>query len=248
MFEHLRSWAQFDDPISSDITKDGMLTWYTVAAIADEYFLTRTLPWKGGFVRFAKSAQIVNSATVEMRKATDLSERAEQVSSLAITIQQEFAMSKVPFSAASKLAWFACPKGWTMFDKHVFNALFRRSEGRSKDFPRFYSHLQNNNFDGLCGKVSEVAAKHGVTLVANRVIDKWLMIRGAEEVKRERSFAVNVRKSCEDFQLSCSPQQREAAKAIGKMLEGQMPRESKLSRKGVGTKRSTSCKKIKDAA
>ncbi|ASS56452.1 hypothetical protein [Rhizobium leguminosarum] len=215
--DHWRTWESFDGPVRAQIVRDRELTGYTTAAIAIEYNLTNSLPWKGGFARFDRVAQRVNRIAETVEDSATMAVKRDAVVELADALQMDFALPAVPSSAASKLFWFVRPTGWTMFDKHAFNALFdKRSENRRQDLKDFYDVLIEMEFSQLGETVSMLAASDGISLNGDRVLDKLLMLRGSAKVIRETRFGDDLRRICRDYLESAN---NSALAAVASRLE-----------------------------
>ncbi len=196
--DHCRTWKAFDGPVLDRVMRDGGLTDYTAAAIAIEYNLMNSLPWRGGFARFDRIAAIVNEAAAPVADDAPMAGKRDAVVSLAQRLQREFSLPTCPYSASSKLFWFVRPSGWTMFDKHAFNGLFDRSRGRGKDVPAFYDYLIEADFPGLSARVTAQGASRGVKLRGDQVLDKFLMFRGMEK-KSGATFRDRIKADCQKF-------------------------------------------------
>lgn len=197
--DHVRTWRLFDGPVRTEIVRDGKLTPYTTAAIAIEYNLLSSLPWKGGFDRFRTIADIVNEIVDDCSDDASLGEKLLAAQAIVVGLRERFSLKKGPYSAATKLLWFARPSRWTMFDRHAYNALFRDSSGRANDVPRFYRQLEDAGFARACDKIKSIADKYQVTLVPERIIDKLLMLRGSAAIVRENRFGEVTRADCGQF-------------------------------------------------
>lgn len=199
IIDHLRTWNRFDRPVRLQIEADGGLTAYTASAIAIEYGLMQSLPWKGGFDRFRRIADIVNENAPPSAPGASLVDRCAIALRIAEKLQAKFTLPAAPCSAASKLYWFIRPEEWTMFDRHAFNALGMKSEGRKTDMARFYALLEKAGFRDCGRRLDVAAASHGVEIDGNRILDKMLMLQGSAAVLRNRKFGENVRDECRRY-------------------------------------------------
>lgn len=230
--DHWRTWNKFDGPVRDQVNRDGGLTGYTAAAIAIEYNLLQSLPWKGGFARFHTVACVVNKTANNIRDDATMKEKADATGELAKSLIKGTGVTKIPSSAASKLLWFVRPKGWTMFDRHAFNAVFERRPGkRSEDLKDFYDVLGSSRFGALAAEVVEIGLSNGVPLNGERVLDKLLMLRGAARLSENDTFGDGVRELGREF-FNREPNENveKAAMQIDKLLSSELPPKAKEPR------------------
>lgn len=84
----------------------------------------------------------------------------------------ERVLARGPESAASKMAWFFCQDGWTMFDSRASSAL------GSSGFVNFYKTLDGLEFGKFCEVTRGILEKYNQSLKPERIVDKALYILG----------------------------------------------------------------------
>ncbi|GEO01873.1 hypothetical protein NSE01_37050 [Novosphingobium sediminis] len=139
-----------------------------------EYNVARTIWGKDGLKNFAET--VFDKAAKVPWPAT-LTDRADWCATLAETAYRPTGKNGQPqgsaYSAATKLAWFINPDGWTMFDKFAGIGL------GASDIRSFYRELDGLGFAGEAQKLNACIATHGFTgIYGERIIDKFLMSRG----------------------------------------------------------------------
>jgi hypothetical protein len=94
-------------------------------------------------------------------------------------------------SAASKLSWFIWPSGWTMYDRLAREAVIGvRTEPALEKFERFYVALAMRGWNDLLSQVRQcIREGHMETMLAERTIDKFLMLNSYSESAREQLVA-----------------------------------------------------------
>ncbi len=219
--EHMRTWDSFDGPMREKVIQDGGLTGFTAAAIAIEYGLMNSLPWRGGFGRFPRVAKIVNRNAAGIPTSANMEDKLAAVTQVAEDIMREFELGKLPTSAASKLFWFVSPGDWTMFDKHAFNGLIKRKKkNRAEDMDAFYAKLSLCRFGHYADLVMREGAACGQALNGERLLDKYLMLSGSASKASEAEFGNRVRRECEiHLQTADGPRLKEIAERISRLLQ-----------------------------
>lgn len=144
--------------------------------------------------------------------------RALQLERLAVDLAQQNASWNAHRSASTKLAWFASPTDWTMFDSLAYAGLFygeRAYPGRGRMIS-FYDRLEEWNFLPWLSKVRKVLAKQPIfTVPAERVADKALMIMGRtnnyarlkefsdnRDLYNERQLAAEIERQVSDYDFT----------------------------------------------
>ncbi|MEZ5710098.1 MAG: hypothetical protein R3E02_12005 [Blastomonas sp.] len=86
-----------------------------------------------------------------------------------------------PYSAVTKLCWFLHPVGWTMYDRFARLGLtgLKGANGTER-FTSFYDALDRTGFSDKLACINEVIEEElgPNALYAERIIDKFLMMRG----------------------------------------------------------------------
>lgn len=174
-----------NDGIEVDLVQaqGGLLTSADVSGIGRLYSITRTLPKRTA----AKVADEINTLRGSL-KADGLVKTAEACAAAAAAIAgllpaQPDRKKKptVPYSAVSKLLWFARPAGWTMYDSFASKGLKARGSGKDR-FLDFYRRLESANFDNTIRHVRPKLQEQQLpALLAERIIDYELMRRGGRK-------------------------------------------------------------------
>jgi hypothetical protein len=87
-------------------------------------------------------------------------------------------------SALSKFAWFANPKGWTMFDRLASGGI------KARGYDSFYSKLVKLNFVATTEEIHSVLNQYGLQdMWAERILDHFLVLRGSSQIESNRDVA-----------------------------------------------------------
>lgn len=149
-----------------------------------DYNVARTIWGKGGLPDFANS---VFKKIGSIGWPEDLEDRAAWCADVADENRDSKPVKSVgrkqgaPYSAATKLCWFICPKGWTMFDRFARLGLtnLTGSNGRER-FLSFYRALEKTGFSEKARSLNRIIHDDlgFERLYAERIIDSFLMMRG----------------------------------------------------------------------
>lgn len=216
VIDHFRTWLRFDGPERARIIKnDGKLNGVMVRRISREYNVNRGIRRHHANRDQDPSAnaiaEIVNQATQNWPEG--LEERAARCAAYA---NQAFDGNYTHYrlaSGISKLIWFVQPTSWTPFDRFTANAL--GVAGNSNAVTRmtaYYEKLDERGFKATARAINKCLKGNGYgRLSGERVIDKFLMLNGADE-----DWWRDLTEQCDRFR-ECLPQQ--IAESFAPMVE-----------------------------
>lgn len=165
---------------NADLSSDLDERW--LREIAKPYLVNRTITngKEAAFVRMIKFSSQSGEMDIEQRAAR-----------LSLALSRNFEGQKVPASAASKVSWFAWPKGWTMYDRFAAKALIGSPSvfGLAR-MEMFYAALAMRGWNDLLGKIRLALRPFAFdSRLAERTIDKFLFLHGMEEAALEPALA-----------------------------------------------------------
>lgn len=195
-----RFWLNFDGAELRRIGRSGQrLDGYAVRRIAREYQVNRTILRKkdGGRGGSGANDQAADRLAKALKQAaarwpSTLEERAKVCARIAEKAgtrnggnQEDRTRRAV--SAVTKLMWFLKPHGWTVFDNLAATGLgIRAFPDRTKRMKFFYRGLKEGGFEPLARKVNRhLKGTSFAAIRGERVIDRYLMFKGAEQRKRD---------------------------------------------------------------
>lgn len=180
VIEHLHGWWCSDGLLHRNLLqqsgdKGNTVDHRTVRKIAQLY----------GVGRSVRSGKEVNLAALLDERLrcwpTSLIERAEFVKETAQKAMELGITRGCLLSAFSKLYWFACPIGWTMYDSFAARGVCAVGTGLGQ-FVSFYSRLHKLDFGStmeLCR--TQLRNSYFPYLWPERILDKYLMYCGHRE-------------------------------------------------------------------
>jgi len=80
-------------------------------------------------------------------------------------------------SGVSKLLWFRFPDNWYMYDRYAANAV-GAAPSSVRGMVNFFSYLEATGVSELNRVISARVAESGLNLRSERIIDKYLWLRG----------------------------------------------------------------------
>lgn len=202
--EHYRTWLAFDGIERLRISREkNAIDAKSVRRIAIEYRINRgilaTKNNKGNkIVGRDDHAQAIAehlNQVVARDWPDSLTARAQKCIEIAEWARENEHTSGVLVSAATKLMWFLCPDGWTLFDRFAAKAVAAKGRNPSDQARDFFKILGERGFVESAGQINSILESSTLTsLSGERVIDKFLMLSGADKTWTER--VINV---CEPF-------------------------------------------------
>ncbi len=179
VIEHHRWWFADDGVHLQSIAQNG-LNGQNLRNIAKSYFVSRGI--YGG--RESELAEHINNQSTEWPE--NLLERCQFCANLATYAEEEGWTRGQQASAMSKLMWFLKPTKWTMFDQFAANgAEVPRNANPLLRMQNFFTAIHNRGFTHAAGEIQAVIdEREQICLFGERVIDKFLMLRGFDENRR----------------------------------------------------------------
>ena len=171
-----------------------------------DYNVARTIWGKGGL------PVLVQEVFDKLKSESwpdDLMDRARWCASAAKSnAEQSSVTSKrtqgAPYSAVTKLCWFLRPSGWTMYDQFACLGLTgSKGANACERFESFYDALHETGFTEKAACANQIVKDRFECNIffAERIIDKFLMIRGKIWSQKNLDVGMKVRK-----QLTCNNQ------------------------------------------
>lgn len=183
VLEHHRCWVSSDGACFNLVRSAG-LTPAIAYTIAQDYGVARTI---GKRDRVASLAVEISSITDSAWKVS-LADREDLCRGLGKAHKKGATGKKrhLPISGISKLMWFLRPDGWTMYDSFARKGLV----GASKGAPDFYKKLDQCGFVECAAAITKECRALGLPLFGERVIDKFLMLRGMDNAAYDWTAAL----------------------------------------------------------
>lgn len=98
---------------------------------------------------------------------------------VALVSRKKEKFPKKPLSAVSKLAWFADPSDWTLFDSYAVRGAGIRNVTTEDRFIAYYSKLNNSGFVSRARELREELKRESLPFqMAERTLDWWIMYKG----------------------------------------------------------------------
>ena len=123
-------------------------------------------------------------------------------------------------SAMTKLLWFRCQEGWTVYDRHASSAVGLKGNNTLDRMKEYYDILECRNFIGHAECVDETLNKEGFEhLYGCRVIDAFLMLNSKEKpAPGEKHWSENTIGNCRYFLDSLPNKFRKYIVCVGKKI------------------------------
>lgn len=173
--EHAASWPSEHKTLTAVRENSGQLTPKITANIAGTYKVARS--FRGvGIHGYGPISDIINAVDASL----DLSivDRVEGALN-AVNAMVQHGYSSNP-SGVSKLLWFRHPDHWYMYDRQAALAVGAGLSSTS-GLRGFFGILHACDVDGLNREIGDLAAAAGIALRPERIIDKFLWLRGADD-------------------------------------------------------------------
>jgi hypothetical protein len=189
VLEHLRHWWATDALFHRAIRrKDGTICPATVRGIARSYAVSR------GLLRDQEVhvARLLDERLLHW--PTTLQDRASLVREIAEEAERQGFTKGKQLSAFSKIIWFACPNGWTLYDSFARRGLLSSELGSGNDeYEKYYSRLDGLKFNHAMDLAREVIASSPFPyLWPERIHDKYLMYLGHDQDRGLRVVDVDA--------------------------------------------------------
>lgn len=214
--EHVRSWLSEDGGFRAAIDDaEGRINGYQVRRISIIYNVSRGLTAGNGNGDQAANdlASLLNS--YHGMWSNDLRDRAQQCAEIAEQAKRSGYTKGNQASAITKFSWFVRPSNWTVFDRFVANALKVNESTAIARMKQFYEVAHELNFLTHASVIGEVISGCQIlNLSGARVLDKLLMLRGADDIWRMQTVS-----NCRNF-LSILPKSlREDVKTMAREVQ-----------------------------
>lgn len=202
--EHYRAWLFADGGFWRDFQAINKFTPELVRRMARHYSVARTIPSVSPSndgdedMDANENRKIVADELNSMasRWPDDLKARADQVIESAQSIRTRIGAGNPPYSALSKFIWFAHGKGWTLYDS-LASAGMLPDGGTSEERVRAFYAALGPCLPCLSAELQPICDESGLTLHAEKIIDIFLMLRGARRVRS--GFAEDIVAGCDHF-------------------------------------------------
>jgi hypothetical protein len=172
VLEHHRCWLSSDGAYLAMVGDSGLST-EIAGAIAKDYQVVRNIGKQHWVEQLAARIRSVS----DDKWCTSLIGRFEICQELG-QLHQKGGAFHAPLSGITKLMWFLRPHGWTMYDRLARIGLV----GRSGNGETFYQKLDECGFVECAGSITDRCRTLKLPLFGERVIDKFLMLRGMSDV------------------------------------------------------------------
>lgn len=185
--EHVQHMMGTDGQYQARLVRDDKIDLEVAASIFRDYRVSRTI--RNGQKKDLEHAS-KRLALMIFKGINDWPETLSKRGHFCKIIAEKFKddSGSAPYSAVTKLCWFLRPKGWTMYDKFA-----RVGLDGTVDVESFYQTLERLNFNGIVLDLNTAIREQGFQNVhAERIIDKFLMIRGS--IWGERTHESSVKK------------------------------------------------------
>ena len=153
-------------------------------------------------------------------KHDSLEDKARWCGKIAGDARNENVTNGQQVSAITKLLWFRCQEGWTVYDSHASSAAGAKGIDTLARMKSFYNILSRHNFIGHAKNVDEILKNGGFGyLYGCRVIDAFLMLNSRVKPPRgEKPWPETTMEDCKLF-LDCLPKAfRNDIVCIGKKI------------------------------
>jgi hypothetical protein len=219
--DHERTWLRDDAPFIHEIEKmNGALEGHTLRRIAIRYNVSRCIlaRTQDGDTHADALAQLINGTSWP----SALVPRAEVCAELAHQACEQRHTHGILASAITKFSWFAQPLGWTVYDRFVRSAMGIRGSHPVDCMVRFYRELEQRDFLNLAEKIQALLDKHSIKLYGTRVLDKLMMLNGADKLRMRKGMSANpddnwagkIRSDCREFLRVLPPDRRQVVESV----------------------------------
>lgn len=194
--ENYRWWLAHDHVYLSLINDRGQFSNDIVRTIAKAYGVNRGIPAsddKKADHMALGIAKVLNDFDAKSFEAQPMKQKIVRFRSLVekMPMNQDGKQRDNPIfvSGASKLLWFAAPKGWTMFDKLAADGMgIQKSLASMERAEAYYAALADREFDGTTREIRKILDQSEFSnLHAERLIDKFLWLAGCQSETWENS-------------------------------------------------------------
>lgn len=172
VIEHHRCWLSSDGAYLAMVGDSGLTT-EIAGAIAKDYQVVRNIGKPQWVEQLAAGIRSVS----DDEWGTSLIGRYEICRELGQS-HREGGAFHTPLSGITKLIWFLRPHGWTMYDRLARTGLVRGSGSAET----FYRKLDQCGFVECATSITDQCRTLKLPLFGERVIDKFLMLRGMSDV------------------------------------------------------------------
>lgn len=235
--EHYRTWLFIDGGFYREYEQAKVFTSDLVRRMASHYSVARTIPLpkpdaeETGNPDRNREILCEKLNTLASNWPENLTERADRIIETAKEACKDFGSGNPPYSAVSKFIWFAKPKHWTLFDSLASAGMLPNGGTSEERIREFYSALAPV-LPELCDQVQTVCDKSGLTMHAEKIVDIFLMLRGAGSTRSD--FGKGIAAACDHFVALLPADQSEAleqcAEKVGKILTREaLPRPTKVT-------------------
>lgn len=180
--EHHRNWFVTDGIHRAFIEDEKKIPMPVAERIVKEYGVRRT-------IGNDEALKVLVDAINEEEWPEGLIQRAHICIKIAKDhkdYRKEKTKPHAPVSGVSKLIWFLYPNQWTMFDRYARIGL----TGNKNSPSLFYETLYNRGFNHHCTSITNICKNNNVKMLyGERIIDKFLLLRGAGSVLGEKYFS-----------------------------------------------------------
>lgn len=239
LVEHYRS-ALIDDASLILFLGDGPMTGEAVRKIGGVYRVSRNIPrferndLENYTERKDKNAELVAAEIerlVQSIRENSLNDnllgKAKLCASTSSSLKAGFARRsdekvepRYVDSAVTKLLWFRFSECWTLFDRFAERAVGAKAVKAERAIHAFYRELESRGFKRISDTIDEVLKdpryrmQGDIKLHGGRVIDKFLMLRGADPRWSGRILEANSA-----FMLGIEPEARNRINSIATEIE-----------------------------
>lgn len=208
VLEHHRCWVFNDGACLRSVDSDGLAP-PIAYTIAKYYGVARNI---GNRERVAELAGAISAVTDEEWQGSLVS-REKLCRNLGEAHKKGAKGKKhhLPISGITKLMWFLRPDGWTMFDSLACKGLV----GANKGSFAFYEKLDQCGFIECAATITNECRALDLPLFGERVIDKFLMLRGMSLTDYRWAAALN------EMHFALIPRERqEQLERLARFVEG----------------------------
>ena len=201
-----RAYLFTDGPVMETIRDAGnTMNISALSKIADSYSVARTIPaapknenGQGGdynYILFLKALLNLRAKwpSGTLNRACACRETANELAKNFKRKPQDEGQNKnygAPHSAVTKLIWFLEPKGWTIYDQIVANAVLKGG-GNTEDRQRRFYETIDQPFAKYSKMIRPVLSTFNSKLHAERLVDMYLQFTGYKDDARDKAMKRN---------------------------------------------------------
>jgi len=219
VIEHVRTWRRDDQEYRTIIDANaGKLDGKILKGIAIKYGVNRGICAKieGVSVPADEYAKLLNERLEKW--PAGLVARAKWCADVAVEAKRRGFTHGFQASGVTKLAWFARPRQWTPYDNYAQRAMRLAATDTLARMTQFYRELDRRGFLDIADQVQRVLdSRPEMKLHGTRVIDKFMMLQGAEYGKG-KLWADRLRSECDQFIGLQSPDRRRAIVDLAEII------------------------------